>query len=59
MATTSIWSIKNNLKQFINYIINPKKTLNKDYGNEELYSYLEEPIKDYNFKQEKFVMSVA
>ena len=53
MATTSIWSIKNNLKQSINYIINPEKTLNKDYGNEESYSYLEEPIKDYNFKQEK------
>ena len=53
MATTSIWSIKNNLKQSINYIINPEKTLNKDYGNRESYSYLEEPIKDYNFKQEK------
>ena len=53
MATTSIWSIKNNLKQSINYIINPEKTFNKDYGNEESYSYLEEPIKDYNFKQEK------
>lgn len=32
MATTSIWSIKNNLKQSINYIINPEKTINKDYG---------------------------
>lgn len=53
MATTSIWSIKNNLKQSINYIINPEKTLNKDYGNRESYSYLEEPIKDCNFKQEK------
>lgn len=53
MATTSIWSIKNNLKQSINYIINPEKTLNKDYGNKEAYSYLEEPIKDYNFKEEK------
>ncbi len=53
MATTSIWSIKNNLKQSINYIINPEKTFNKDYGNRESYSYLEEPIKDYNFKQEK------
>ena len=31
MATTSIWSIKNNLKQSINYIINPEKTFNKDY----------------------------
>ena len=41
MATTSIWSIKNNLKQSINYIINPEKTLNKDYGNRESYSYLE------------------
>ena len=53
MATTSIWSIKNNLKQSINYIINPEKTLNKDYGNKESYSYLEEPVKDYNFKEEK------
>ena len=32
MATTSIWSIKNNLNQSINYIINPEKTINKDYG---------------------------
>lgn len=39
MATTSILSIKNNLKQSINYITNPKKTLNKDYGNKESYSY--------------------
>lgn len=42
MATTSIWSIKNNLKQSINYIINPKKTTNKDYGKV-----------DYDFKEEK------
>ena len=54
MATTSIWSIKNNLKQSINYIINPEKTLNKDYGNRQSYSYLEEPIKDYNFKTPGF-----
>ena len=40
MATTSIWSIKNNLKQSINYIINPEKTINKDYGTSS-YSYLE------------------
>lgn len=53
MATTSIWSIKNNLRQSINYIINPEKTINKDYGNKDNYSYLEEPVKDYNFKQEK------
>ena len=42
MATTSIWSIKNNLKQSINYIINPKKTINKEetkekrVGNQEI-----------------------
>ena len=30
MATTSIWSIKNNLKQSINYIINLEKTTNND-----------------------------
>lgn len=53
MATTSIWSIKNNLKQSINYIINPEKTLNEDYG-EDSYNYLEiSSNKDYNFKKEK------
>ena len=53
MATTSIWSIKNNLKQSINYIINPEKTINKDYGNND-YNYLEySGTKDYDFKNEK------
>ncbi len=51
MATTSIWPIKNNLKQSINYIINPEKTLNKDYGKVD-YAFLEGK-KDYNFKEEK------
>lgn len=53
MATTSIWSIKNNLKQSINYIINSEKTINKDYGNND-YNYLEySGTKDYDFKNEK------
>ena len=52
MATTSIWSIKNNLKQSINYIINPEKTINEDYGKIENYNYLELD-KEYNFKLEK------
>ena len=51
MATTSIWSIKNNLKQSINYIINPEKTTNEDYGKVD-YDFLEGK-KDYNFKKEK------
>lgn len=51
MATTSIWSIKNNLKQSINYIINPEKTINEDYGKTD-YDYLEGKT-DYNFKNEK------
>ena len=51
MATTSIWSIKNNLKQSINYIINPEKTINKDYGKVD-YDFLEGK-KDYDFKKEK------
>lgn len=53
MATTSIWSIKNNLKQSINYIINPEKTINEDYGKD-TYNYLELSLnKDYNFKNDK------
>lgn len=51
MATTSIWSIKNNLRQSINYIINPEKTINEDYGKPN-YNYLEGKT-DYNFKNEK------
>lgn len=53
MATTSIWSIKNNLKQSINYIINPEKTINEYYGKDS-YNYLElSSTKNYNFKNEK------
>ena len=53
MATTSIWNIKNNLKQSINYIINPEKTINKDYCKNN-YNYLESySNKDYDFKNEK------
>lgn len=52
MATTSIWSIKNNLKQSINYIINPEKTINKDYGKNS-YSYLEIENTENNYKSEK------
>lgn len=51
MATASIWIIKNNLKQSINYIINPEKTANENYGEVD-YDYLESK-KDYNFKKEK------
>lgn len=52
MATTSIWSIKNNLKQSINYIINPEKTINKAYGKNS-YSYLEIENTESNYKNEK------
>ena len=52
MATTSIWSIKNNLKQSINYIINPEKTINKDYGKNS-HNYLEISTTEHNFKNEK------
>ncbi len=51
MVTTSIWSIKNNLNQSINYIINPEKTFNEDYGKDD-YDYLEGK-QDYNLKKEK------
>ena len=52
MATTSTWSIKNNLKLSLNYIMNPEKTINSDYGND-YYRGLElTSNKDYNFKNE-------
>ena len=52
MATTSIWSIKNNLKVSLDYIMNPEKTINNDYGNS-YYSGLElSSNKDYDFKNE-------
>ena len=49
MATTSIWSIKNNLKNSIDYIINPEKTFNEDFGK----FFEKEIYQDYNFKNEK------
>lgn len=49
MATTSIWSIKNNLKNSIEYIINPEKTTNEDFGK-----FFERQVgQDYNFGNEK------
>ena len=52
MATTSIWSIKNNLKVSLDYIMNPEKTINSDYGNS-YYNGLElSSNKDYDFKNE-------
>ena len=52
MATTSTWSIKNNLKLSLNYIMNPEKTINSDYGNS-YYRGLElSSNKDYDFKNE-------
>lgn len=52
MATTSIWSIKNNLKVSLDYIMNPEKTVNNDYGNS-YYNDLElSSNKDYDFKNE-------
>ena len=52
MATTSTWSIKNNLKVSLDYIMNPEKTINNDYGKD-YYRGLElSSNKDYNFKNE-------
>ena len=52
MATTSTWSIKNNLKVSLDYIMNPEKTVNKDYENN-CYSRFElSNNKDYDFKNE-------
>ena len=52
LATTSTWSIKNNLKLSLDYIMNPEKTINSDYGND-YYRGLElTSNKDYNFKNE-------
>ena len=52
MATTSTWSIKNNLKLSLDYIMNPEKTLNNDYGNN-YYRGLElSSNNDYDFKNE-------
>lgn len=52
MATTSTWSIKNNLKVSLDYIMNPEKTINSDYGNN-YYRGLElSSNNNYNFKNE-------
>ena len=43
MATPSTWSIKNNLRVSLDYIMNPEKTINSDYGNN-YYRGLELPF---------------
>ena len=53
MATTKIWSIKNHLDVSIKYIINPEKTINKDY-DKSYYNELEMTgYTEYDFKKEK------
>lgn len=52
MATTSTWSIKNNLKVSLDYIMNPEKTINSDYGNDYYIGLELTSNKDYNFKKE-------
>ena len=54
MAVTSVWSIKKDLKNSINYITNPEKTLNGDYGNCVYQHHDLDPTREYNFKNEKF-----
>ena len=50
MATTAIWKIKTGLKNSINYITNPEKTANKDYGkNNNHWLHNDE----FNYKNEK------
>ena len=52
LSTTSTWSIKNNLKLSLDYIMNPEKNINSDYGNS-YYRGLELSSNiDYNFKNE-------
>lgn len=50
-------SIQSFIRKSIDYIINPEKTINKDYGKES-YNYLEINTTEYNFKNEKYVMLV-
>ena len=45
-------SIQSFIRKSIDYIINPEKTINKDYGKES-YNYLEINTTEYNFKNEK------
>ena len=51
MAITKVWPIKTKLKHSINYIIDPSKTANKDYGKDNNYHYLHSD--KINYKNEK------
>ena len=51
MAVTSLWHIKGNLKDLIDYVENPDKTVPKDKGIADFYnvfSYVQNPAKTKN-----------
>lgn len=51
MAVTSLWHIKGNLKDLIDYVENPEKTVPKDKGIADFYnvfSYVQNPAKTEN-----------
>lgn len=54
MAVTKIWSIKGTLKSVVDYAMNPDKTLNGYYSNDELQSLKD--IIDYAVESEKTEM---
>lgn len=54
MAVTKIWSIKGTLKSVVDYAINPDKTLNDYYSNDELQSLKD--VIDYTVESEKTEM---
>ena len=54
MAVTKIWSIKGTLKSVVDYAMNPDKTLNGYYSNDELQSLKD--VIDYAVESEKTEM---
>lgn len=54
MAITKIWSIKGTLKSVVDYAMNPDKTLNDYYSNDELQSLKD--VIDYAVESEKTEM---
>ncbi len=54
MAVTKIWSIKGTLKSVVDYAMNPDKTLNDYYSNDELQSLKD--VIDYAVESEKTEM---
>ena len=58
MATTSLWHIEGRLKDLIDYVENPDKTIDKKYVDSDLYAALQYVSNDKKTDERMYVSGI-